>query len=402
MSTCDAPGLTPLNQAKALILSKVTGIKTKEQVPLAQASGRVLAADVLSLMNVPPYDNSAMDGYALALHDKASYQLVGSAYAGHPYDGQIQPGQCIRIMTGAPVPIGADLVEMQENAELKDGWVQFSQPLKTASNIRLAGEDIALGSRMFSAGHKLKPADCGLIASVGIADVEVFKRPKVAFFTTGDELVQPGAELQAGQIYESNSYVIKAFLADLGVELVDIPAVKDDLSAITQALSDAALHADMIITCGGVSVGEADLTRKALEQIGQLDLWKLAIKPGKPLAFGAIGETLFLGLPGNPVSAFVTMQQIGQPIVQKLAGEGVSAPLRIPAKAGEPLRKRPGRTDFQRGIAEVDEAGNLIVKSAGRQGSGILTSVSRANCLIVLEQERGSVAAGEALLIEML
>jgi len=289
---------------------------------------------------------------------------------------------------------------MQENAQVEGDVVTFST-LKDGDNIRRAGEDIALKSVVLTAGRRLTPSDCGLLASIGVSDIQVHRPIRVALLTTGDELVEPGRPLADGEIYESNSFVLLPVLQKLGAEVRNSSRVADDLETIKAELSRAASWADIIITCGGVSVGDADYTRLAVESLGDLSLWKLAMKPGKPLAFGQVGESLFLGLPGNPVSSLVTLHQIGLPVLRTLAGESVRLPQRIPAKAASLLRKRPGRTDFQRGVASLSAEGELVVESAGQQGSGILSSVSRANCFIVLEQERGRVEAGEQVMIEM-
>ena len=400
MTHCDAPGLTPVTEALEHILSSVQPVTQKESIALRDACGRILANDVISPVQVPPQDNSAMDGYAVCPADTDRYQLVGTALAGHPFAGVVQPGQAVRIMTGAPLPAGATTVVMQENAQVEGDVVTFST-LKDGDNIRRAGEDIALKSVVLTAGRRLTPSDCGLLASIGVSDIQVHRPIRVALLTTGDELVEPGRPLADGEIYESNSFVLLPVLQKLGAEVRNSSRVADDLETIKAELSRAASWADIIMTCGGVSVGDADYTRLAVESLGDLSLWKLAMKPGKPLAFGQVGESLFLGLPGNPVSSLVTLHQIGLPVLRTLAGESVRLPLRIPAKAASLLRKRPGRTDFQRGVASLSAEGELVVESAGQQGSGILSSVSRANCFIVLEQERGRVEAGEQVMIEM-
>lgn len=405
MSICDQEGLqkalTPVADALVQILASVTPITHTETIPLNKAYGRILASAAVSPMNVPPEDNSAMDGYAIGELGYREYTCVGEAFAGHPYQGTVKPDECIRIMTGAPVPSDCSLVEMQENATVVGNVVTFTETLKAGSNIRRAGEDIALGSYVLTAGRRLTPSDCGLLASIGLAQVEVKTPIKVALFTTGDELIAPGTPLKAGQIYESNLYVLTPILQKLGAELIVLPAVEDNENSIKKALHDASEKADIVITCGGVSVGDADYTRKAVEALGQLELWKLAMKPGKPLAFGRIINCLFLGLPGNPVSALVTLHQVGLPLLRKLSGEQVTPNIRLSATTTEILRKRPGRADYQRGIASVNSPGQLEVRSTGLQGSGILTSVSQANCFIVLEQERGRVEVGETVMVEM-
>lgn len=402
---CDAPkhtsGLMPVDQALTLLLERATTVKETETVDLREAAGRVLAQPVISAVNVPPADNSAMDGYAIALAEAHEYAVVGTALAGHPFTGSLKSGECVRIMTGAPVPTGTDLVEMQENAERDGDQVRFIQPLKSSANIRRAGEDIALNSQVLPAGRRLTPSDCGLLASIGQAEVVVYRALRVALLTTGDELVAPGTELQPGQIYESNSFVLKPMLEKLGAEVSLVTSLEDTPWATQDALEKAATAADIIITCGGVSVGDADYVKPAVEELGELALWKLAIKPGKPLAFGRVRESLFLGLPGNPVSSLVTLHQLGLPLMRTMGGETVMAPVRLNAVATTLLKKSPGRTFFLTGVAGVNADGQLEVASTGAQGSGILSSVSRANCFIVLEQQRGRVEAGETVTVEL-
>jgi len=409
MNPCDQPGLTPVDTAIEYLLSQVTPVREQELCPLERACGRVLAKDVVSPVNVPPADNSAMDGYAVNPGSLDSgrtpiglFRQRGIVLAGEVFEGVLSAGECVRIMTGAVVPDGAKLVVMQENTEVVDAGVRVDNPesLRDGDNIRRAGEDIRHGEVVLAAGRRLTPADCGLLASIGIADVDVVRPLRVSLLTTGDELVAPGRELPAGKIYESNSFVLRPILTRLGAEVTLVTAVSDTLDAIQEALEKSA-EADIIITSGGVSVGEADFTRTAVEALGKLDLWKLAMKPGKPLAFGSIGKTLFLGLPGNPVSALVTLHQVGLHVLRSLSGETISPPVRIPAIASERLKKRPGRADYQRGIAELHDAGQWQVRSTGQQGSGILSSVSKANCFIVLEQERGHVEPGETVMVEM-
>ena len=406
MSTgCDAPertsGLMPVAQALQLLLDSAEAVKETGVVHLREACGRVLAEPVISAVDVPPADNSAMDGYAVAEGDVDEYQVIGAALAGHPFSGTLNPGECVRIMTGATVPAGAGLVEMQENAEREGDHVRFTQPLKASSNIRRAGEDIAEGAEVLPVGRRLTASDCGLIASIGQSEVTVYRPLRVALLTTGDELVAPGTELQAGQIYESNSFVLKPMLEKLGAKVSLVTSLEDTPWATQDALEKAAVASDIIITCGGVSVGDADYVKPAVEELGELALWKLAIKPGKPLAFGRVRNALFLGLPGNPVSSLVTLHQLGIPLMRTMAGETFSAPVRIQARATTPLKKSPGRAFFLSGIASVSAEGQMEVASTAAQGSGILSSVSRANCFIVLEQERGRVEAGEAVTVEL-
>ncbi|GAA6146390.1 molybdopterin molybdotransferase MoeA [Thalassolituus maritimus] len=408
MTGCDQPGLTPVEDAIRYLLSQVVPITETQVCDLGQACGRVLANDVVSPMNVPPADNSAMDGYAVHPGSDSErpiglFRQRGTVLAGEVFEGVLSAGECVRIMTGAVVPDGARLVVMQENTDVVDAGVKVTDltALKPGDNIRRAGEDIQKGAVVLPAGRRLTPADCGLLASIGVPDIEVVRPLRVSLLTTGDELIAPGEALAPGKIYESNSFSLRPIFERLGAEVQLLTAVSDSLPAITDALKHAADHADIILTSGGVSVGEADFTREAVESLGQLDLWKLAMKPGKPLAFGRIGETLFIGLPGNPVSALVTLHQVGLPVIRTLSGETLPPRIRIPAIVVDTLRKRPGRADYQRGIAELHEDGQWQVRSTGQQGSGILSSVSRANCFIILEQDRGRVNAGETVLVEM-
>ncbi len=408
MIGCDQPGLTPVEDAIHYLLSQVVPITETQVCDLGQACGRVLANDVVSPMNVPPADNSAMDGYAVHPGNDSErpiglFRQRGTVLAGEVFEGVLSAGECVRIMTGAVVPDGARLVVMQENTDVVDAGVKVTDlaALKPGDNIRRAGEDIQKGAVVLPAGRRLTPADCGLLASIGVPDVEVVRPLRVSLLTTGDELIAPGEALAPGKIYESNSFSLRPIFERLGAEVQLLTAVSDSLPAITDALKNAADQADIILTSGGVSVGEADFTREAVESLGQLDLWKLAMKPGKPLAFGRIGETLFIGLPGNPVSALVTLHQVGLPVIRTLSGETLPPRIRIPAIVVDTLRKRPGRADYQRGIAELHEDGQWQVRSTGQQGSGILSSVSRANCFIVLEQDRGRVNPGETVLVEM-
>ncbi len=404
MITCDSPGLAPLDQALETLLDMVQPLAGEEVVALAQACGRVLSQDVLSSMDVPPADNSAMDGYAIRAADlqhSDTLKLAGRSMAGHPFSGQLQPGECIRIMTGALLPAGADTVVMQENVDVvADTLIRFPPAVSAGDNVRRLGEDIAAGSRLFSAGRRLRAADVGLLASIGIAQVMVKPRIRVALLATGDELVEPGAALAPGQIYQSNSYTVAPVLARFGCEVVNLGIVADTAAALRSAFAQADREADVVMTTGGVSVGEADYTRDVLESLGRIDFWRLAIKPGKPFACGRLASSLFLGLPGNPVSALVTLHQLALPMLRRLDGEALQPPQRLPAVVTEALRKRPGRTDFQRGIWSLAEDGRVVVRPTGGQSSGVLSSLSQANCYIVLEQMRGDVQAGESVTIE--
>ncbi|MCR8922620.1 molybdopterin molybdotransferase MoeA [Dasania sp. GY-MA-18] len=398
MDSCDSNGLMPLETAQQLLQAAVSAISDTETVDLEQALDRVLACDLAAGFNVPGYDNSAMDGYALRAGDLATHsrlELIGKSMAGAPFAGPLGSGQCVRIMTGAAIPEGADCVIMQERCTLQDQYVSFQQAASVNNNIRFAGEDIAAGSIILQQGKRLSPVDIGLIASVGLSQVTVYRRPKVALFSTGDELQLPGTALAKGCIYDSNRYVVAAMLTRLGAEVLNLGVIADDPQRLEQVFQQAAQDCDAIISSGGVSVGEADYTKDILSKIGQINFWKIAIKPGKPFAFGTIGQALFFGLPGNPVAATVTFHQLVTPILRALAGEQNLTTLTLNARTASPLKKQPGRADFQRGILSRDDKGQLVVNDTGEQGSGILSSVSKANCFIKIPREAANIAAGE-------
>jgi len=403
MDACAVPGLTPVDDALTQLLAAITPLQPHEEIPLDQALGRVLAAPVTSALNIPPADNSAMDGYAMKADDALAGKVltqVGTVFAGHPFAGVVQAGQCVRIMTGAPLPSSVDTVIMQENTQQADDQITLLQDAKIGSCVRRAGEDIQQGQTVLHTGRRLRAADIGLLASVGCARVLVYSQVTVALLSTGDELKAVGEPLADGQFYESNGPTLKAALQRMGVQVLDYGIVPDDIEKLTRAFNDANEKADVVITSGGVSVGDADYTKDVLNTLGKIQFWKLAIKPGKPFAFGQLSKSYFIGLPGNPVSALVTLHQLARPMLVKLSGAQAEAPLRLTATATAPLKKSPGRTDFQRGIYQINQQGLLEVSATGAQGSGILSSISAANCYIVLEQMRGAVAAGETVTIE--
>lgn len=403
MDHCATPGLTPVDQAMETLLNEIKATDQTEQVSLEDAMGRVLAQPVTSQLNIPPADNSAMDGYAMKASDAVSgntLKQVAVVYAGHPYTGPVNQGECVRIMTGAPLPADVDTVIMQENTQANDEQITLLQDANAGSCVRRAGEDIQTGQTVLQPGRRLRASDIGLLASVGCATVTVFKTLTVALLSTGDELKPVGSTLADGQFYESNGPTIKAALKKLGVTVLDYGIIPDDLEQLTHAFADANEKADVVITSGGVSVGDADYTKDVLEKLGKIQFWKLAIKPGKPFAFGHLSDSYFIGLPGNPVSALVTLHQLARPMLRKLSGAEAEQPLRLSAVAIDTLKKSPGRTDFQRGVYQVNAQGQLEVKATGAQGSGILSSISAANCYIVLEQNRGRVEAGETVTVE--
>jgi molybdopterin molybdotransferase len=401
-SCCDDFDPASLLEEEALrrILAQARALPGWEKMPLRSALGRVLQADVLSPVNVPAHVNSAMDGYALAsaplpAAGETVCRVIGTSWAGQPFAGTMGAGECVRIMTGAKLPAGADAVIMQEQVQRDGDQISFSGGVKTGQNVRLAGEDLAAGALAVAAGKRLYPADVGLLASLGIAEVSVTRRVRVAFFSTGDELKSIGEPLGDGDIYDSNRYTLHGMLSRIGVDILDLGVVPDQRDALRQAFAQAAACADVIITSGGVSVGEADFVKEILRETGQIEFWKIAIKPGRPLAFGNIGKALFFGLPGNPVSAMATFYLFAQPALRQMAGETLSPPLRLPALCLSKLRKKAGRLEYQRGILGRDEQGRLTVRDTGDQGSGILSSMSRANCFIVLPLESNGTQAGE-------
>ncbi len=396
--------LISLQEALDKLLAAPAAITGTETVALTDAAGRITAAPVISPINVPPFDNSAMDGYGLRLADwdgKTALPVAGRALAGVPFKGELPAGHCVRIMTGAPVPAGVDTVVMQEEAVVSDEGITFIADIIRGQNIRLTGEDITQGSEVFPAGTKLAAAQLPMIASLGLAEVTVMHKLKVAVFSTGDELQAVGQPLGEGQIYDTNRFAVSLMLEKLGCDVIDLGVIPDDPAVLRGIFEKADALADLVISSGGVSVGEADYTKQILDEIGKINFWKLAIKPGKPFAFGKLDNAWFCGLPGNPVSTTVTFYELVQPLIARLSGFSQwQPPMRIKAIAATPLKKSAGRLDFQRGIAQVNEQGQLEVKTTGDQGSHILSSFSLANCFIVLERERGAVKAGEIVDIE--
>ncbi|WP_429091888.1 molybdopterin molybdotransferase MoeA [Aeromonas veronii] len=398
----DTSGLLPLSDALQGMLEQLASCCDNEQQPLPEALGRVLASDIASPLAVPPFDNSAMDGYAVRLSDLTSGTpliMAGKAFAGQPYQGEWPAGHCVRIMTGAPVPAGTDAVVMQEETQADGDRITFLAQPEPGQNIRRAGSDIGKGACVLPAGTRLTPREMPLLASLGVASVAVRRPLKVAIFSTGDELKPVGTPLAHGDIYDSNRYGVRAMLARMGCDCLDLGIIPDDPAQLRAAFIRADEEADVLITTGGVSVGEADFTKQLLDELGEIGFWKLAIKPGKPFAFGRLPRAWFFGLPGNPVSAMVTFDQLVQPALAKLAGQHFERPLQLQAIAAEPLKKSPGRLDFQRGILSQGPNG-LEVRSTGSQDSAVFSSLSQANCYIVLERERGRVAAGETVTVE--
>jgi molybdopterin molybdotransferase len=393
-------------EARAAIHAALRPITGSETVPLQQALGRVLAADVVSPIDVPSHDNSAMDGYAFdgaALRPDAALALVsvGTVYAGAPYAGTVGPGQCLRIMTGAVMPAGCDTVVPQELCRADGDYVRIEPGvIRPGENRRKRGEDLARGSAALKAGRVLRPADLGLVASLGFEAVAVHRRLRVALFSTGNEVRAPGQPLGPGCIYDSNRYSLIGALQRLGVDVLDLGLVPDDPAALRGTLQRAVAEADAVLTSGGVSVGDADYTRQLLAEMGDVAFWKVAMRPGRPFAFGPLhgdgGRTAWLfALPGNPVAALVTFYAFAREALLVLGGARPEPLVTLSARCTEGIRKRPGRTEFQRGVVERAADGLWQVRLTGSQGAGILRSLTEANALVVLGHEQGSVAAGE-------
>lgn len=401
---CDtlSPAFLSVVQGQEKILSLVNTVAETEVCKIEDAYGRVLADHVVSPVNVPQYTNSAMDGYAIRGDDveRESYQVVAEVMAGHAYDQPLEVGQAVKIMTGAPTPINGDTVVMREQASQDGDTVTFNgASIKTGQNVRQAGEDLAIGSDVFTAGTRLASPEMGMIASLGFDEANVFRKLKVAVFSTGDEVQAPGTEQKTNSIYDSNRFTIMGMLEKLGCEILDFGILEDNEQLMIEALENASAQADVVMTSGGVSVGDADYIKLALDKLGQIDLWRINMRPGRPLAFGQINDKPFFGLPGNPVAVMVSFINFVEPALRKMQGEQGWKPLKVSAIATENLRSRQGRTEFSRGIYELDETGRLTVRTTGKQGSGILRSMSEANCLIEISPAVDTVKAGESVTI---
>jgi molybdopterin molybdotransferase len=405
------PEALPVETARRVIRSLVTPVTANERVAVRAALGRVLGADVVSAMNVPAHDNSAMDGFAVRGADlkadgETMLQEIGTAFAGRTFDRAVGPGQCVRVMTGAVMPAGTDTVVIQEAVRVEGNRIVVPPGQKTGQNRRLAGEDLAAGRVAIPAGRVVRPAELGLFASLGLAEVTVRRRLRVAFFSTGDELASIGTALKEGAVYDSNRYTLYGMLVRLGVDLIDMGVVRDDPAELERACLDAAANADAVITSGGVSVGEADFTRALLGRLGEVLFWKIAMRPGRPMAVGRIesrgNAAYFFGLPGNPVAVMVTFYGFVRDALLALAGrtDDYALPV-LQVRCATALRKKPGRTEFQRGIVTRDAGGQWSVGITGQQGSGVLRSMSEANCFIVLEHERGDVKAGDLVSVQL-
>lgn len=408
IKSCFDPEDKSLNfrEAKNRCLSAVDKSLSVQKVAIRTALNRVLSQDIISPINVPNYANSAVDGYAFKkdnLSFNQSFEVISTVYAGMPLTSKngktIATNQCLRVMTGALIPEGIDFVVPQEFAVSANGKIRVNN-YHGGANIRLAGEDLAKGSIALKKGRLLNPADLGLLASLGVAQVNVWRKLRVAFFSTGDELRALGTKITSGQVYDSNRYSLYGLLNNLGVDVLDMGVVKDNPQQLNSTLTQASKSADVIITTGGVSVGEADFIKQVLRDIGSINFWQLAIKPGRPLTFGTIKESYFFGLPGNPVATMITFYQIVQPFLNKMMGKNHIEPLLVNATSTSNIHKSAGRREFLRAVLSSDN-GQLSVKKLDKQGSGVLSSMSKANCLIVLAEQTSTVKIGDIVQVQL-
>ncbi len=403
------PQALPADAVNQFLAQLVESVTQTEQVGIFDALDRVLAQDLISPISVPPHDNSAMDGYALDGSQLATGELLtlevasGTAFAGKAWQGTVDAGQCVKIMTGAIMPSGLDTVVPQEFVQAAAaGHITVpAKLLKPGDNRRFKGEDLMAGSPALRRGDRLTPAACGLVASLGVPTITVLRKLRVAYFSTGDEILSLGEAAREGAVYDSNRYTVFGLLQRLGCEVIDLGVVPDDPAALEAAFSGAAQRADAIITSGGVSVGEADYTKAMMKKLGDVAFWKVAMRPGRPMAIGRIGNSVLFGLPGNPVAVMVTFLAFVRPALMRMMGCTVGQPPLLKACSDEPIRKKPGRTEYQRGLVMRNTDGSLRVRITGNQGSGVLSSMVQANGLIVLHHAQGNVVAGDEVDVMM-
>ena len=393
--------LLSVDDALAWIEERVTAVVETERIPLGGACGRILARDVVASMNLPPHANSAVDGYAFAHADLTPGQetvlpVSGRAAAGHPLEQPAGRGAAVRIFTGAPMPDGTDTVMMQEDCSVEDGQVRLRPGVKKGANRRFAGEDVAEGSIALAAGRRLSPADLGLAAALGNRELLVFRRLRVALLSTGDEVREPGTALPPGMIYDANRFMLAALLSELGCAVTDFGIRADREAALADTLVTASAGHDLIVTSGGVSTGEEDHVKPAIERLGGLHFWRLAIKPGRPVALGQIGGVPLIGLPGNPVAALVTFVVLARPLILRLAGAAAAAPRLFSTRAGFAYRKKPGRREYVRASLQRDGK-DLVAVKYPKDGAGILSSITRSEGLVVIDEETSVITPGMAV-----
>lgn len=402
-------GMLTVAESVERILAQIAKPTQVEMVALSQTQNRVLAQDQVSSFNVPQHTNSAMDGYAICAESLASQEpvqeshtltVVGQVFAGGAFNGALAPGEAVEIMTGAALPAGADSIVIREAVQRDGNQITFSDAVKIGQHVRQKGEDIKVGSVALSAGCLIRPQEQGLLASLGKQQVGVFKQLRVAIFSTGDEVVAQGQPLLENCIYDTNRFTLIGLLQRMGCHVVDLGIIEDSQASMERVLSSAATQADMVISSGGVSMGRADYIKQALEAVGEIAFWRVAMRPGRPLAFGLLGATPFFGLPGNPVAVMVTFLQFVQPALRKMMGQTDWQPHKMTAIAQETIKSREGRIDYSRGVYRINDQGELVVQTTGAQGSGILTSMVQANCLIEIKEQYSQVEAGDRVLIQ--
>lgn len=411
LPSCDDPfdNLMPVGEARQRLRDALRIVDQTETIALIDAHGRVLSDDVVSPVNVPGYTNSAMDGYAIAAASiptsgQANLNVLGTAWAGKVFGGHVEAGQAVRIFTGGLIPEGADTVVIQEHVSIDGDQLTIDSEVQPQRNVRLAGEDVLADQRVLLAGTALEAAELGLLASLGVNQITVYRQIRVAYFTTGDELRAldefSGDALEPGMLFDSNRYTLRGMLSRLNVEIIDLGIVRDNAEDTRAAMEKAASVADVVISSGGVSAGDADFVTQVFHELGEVGFWKIAMRPGRPLAFGQIDNAFFFGLPGNPVAVMVTFLQFVQPAIKHVMGLKESDPFTIKATCLSKLRKSLGRVEYQRGVIGNDEQGNLTVASTGKQGAGRISSMSAANCLIVVAADVPGVEPGDTVEVQ--